>query len=240
MKKKCKLIERKTSKNTAQKIAKKIFFYFVLFAAIIFMFCLFINIYITSFAKQYIYSDFENLPKKYVVIVPGAKVYNTTISFAARDRAEAAMNCINEKKAQRILISGDHGTKYYDEVNAISNFMQKSYNTDMEIIFLDHAGFSTYETMYRAKNIFCVNDAIIATQKFHAARCVYIARKLGIDAVAIEAAEINRFSKGTHTTWAAREFLARVKAFFSVSLHAKPKYMGNQIPITGSAKDSWD
>ena len=121
------------------------------------------------------------------MIVPGAKVYKNTVSHVVRDRIEAAVNCLKNKKAERVLISGDHGRKGYDEVNRMRIFMQDVYGTDENLIFMDHAGFSTYETMYRAREIFCIEDAVVVTQAFHTARAVYIGRKLGLDVIAYEA-----------------------------------------------------
>lgn len=199
-----------------------------------------INVYVLNYAKPYIYSDLNELPKKFTVIVPGARVYKTTVSHVVRDRLEAASSCIKKGKVERVLISGDHGRKDYDEVNRMRLFMQEVYNIDCSYIFMDHAGFSTYDTMYRARDIFCVKDAIVVTQKFHTARSVYIARKLGLDVVAYVAPEITPFPSRFHRSWEFRESLARVKNFFLVAFNAKPKFLGNQIPITGDARESWD
>ena len=214
-------------------IAASIFLVGILFAAGI-------NLYIINYAKPYIYSNITSLPESYTVIIPGAKVYANNISDVVRDRIEAGVDCVNHSKAQRILISGDHGRTDYDEVNQMRLYMQRIYNVQPDIIFMDHAGFSTYETMYRARDIFCVDDAVVVTQKFHLARSVYIGRKLGLDIVGYEAPELTGYSKQTHTNWDTRETLARIKAFFMVQLNSKPTYLGEKIPITGNAKDSWD
>ena len=199
-----------------------------------------INIYMVQYAKPYIYRSLEALPGRYVVIVPGGRVYANTVSPAVRDRLSAASECLNGGKAERVLLSGDHGRKGYDEVNQMRRFMLNTYGTDEALLFMDHAGFSTYETMYRARDVFCVTNAVIVTQRFHLARSVYIARKLGIDAVGYEAREIAPFSTTLHANWELREALARVKNFFLVCTKAKPRYLGEQIPITGDAKKSWD
>ncbi len=214
-------------------IAASIFLVGILFAAGI-------NLYIINYAKPFIYTNITSLPESYTVIIPGAKVYENNISDVVRDRIEAGVDCVNHSKAQRILISGDHGRTDYDEVNQMRLYMQRIYNVQPDIIFMDHAGFSTYETMYRARDIFCVNDAVVVTQKFHLARSVYIGRKLGLNIVGYEAPELTGYSKQTHTNWNTREALARIKAFFMVLLNSKPTYLGEQIPITGNAKASWD
>lgn len=203
--------------------------------------CVAINIYMVQSTKKYIYDENQNFHEKYVVIVPGAKVYTTeTVSFVFRDRIECGVNLLKNGKVQKILISGDHGRKNYDEVNAAKKYIQTMHILDQELIFLDHAGFSTYETMYRARDVFCVTNAIITTQKFHIYRSVYIAKKLGLDVIGVVAPEINKFPKNIHISWEIREFFARVKAFFFVAFDIKPTFLGDKIPITGNGSTTWD
>ena len=204
------------------------------------LFCVGVNLYVIAYARPYVYRDVESLPSRYTVILPGAKVYSNTVSHVVADRIEGTLRCIEAGKAEHILVSGDHGRRDYDEVNQILAYMQRVYGTDDSIIFLDHAGFSTYETVYRARDVFCVKDAIIVTQKFHVYRAVYIARKLGLDAVALEAPEQFPYTGRMRASWAVRETLARVKAFINVARGAKPTYLGEQIPITGDPAASRD
>lgn len=216
---------------------------FALFAPVIFVaiLVLAINFYIIVFAKPYIKSDVNQLPCCYTAIVPGAKVYSDrVVSFVFRDRIEGGIELINSNRANKLLISGDHGRKSYDELNAASYYIKQRHSLNPDLIFLDHAGFSTYETLYRAKEIFCVTDAIIVTQKFHLFRSVYIARKLGINAYGYEAKAINRFRKSTKLFWELREMLARVKNFYLVLKKPAPTYLGEQIPITGSSSPTYD
>lgn len=204
------------------------------------LFCIGVNVYVVRAAKDFVYDEASSIPQKYTVIIPGAKVYKTTVSHVVRDRLEAAIHLVHQGKASRYLVSGDHGRKDYDEVNGIKNFMCAYYDVNKGDIFLDHAGFSTYETMYRARDVFCVRDAVIVTQKCFAPRAVWIARKLGLDAVVYEAPEVQPYSFRTKSSWQTREALARVKAFLDVTFGAKPKFLGEQIPVTGSAEASWD
>ena len=208
------------------------------------LFCIGVNLYVVSYARPYVYSDVNSLPYKYTVILPGARVYENNVSLVVAERIEGTLRCINTGKAERILVSGDHGHKDYDEVNQILAYMKRIYDVDDERVFLDHAGFSTYETVYRARDIFCVKDAAIVTQKFHVYRAVYIARKLGLDAVGLEAPEMWHLSKSLRSRmragWECREFLARIKAFFNVAMKSKPTYLGEQIPITGDSMPSRD
>ena len=139
---------------------------FIILAAGIF--CVGVNVYMVLYAKPYIYSDVEALPKnKYTVILPGAKVYSNNVSHVVRDRIEGSLQCLNAGKAKKILVSGDHGRKEYDEVNEIRKYMQSVYGTDGSLIFMDHAGISTYDSVYRAKKIFEANNILLVTQKYH-------------------------------------------------------------------------
>lgn len=227
-------------KNKKHKIFKKIVLSFITILILLVFFIAGINIYICQSVSSYIYDNPDDIPEKYTVIVPGAAVVgNKSVSFVLRDRIEGAMDLINSGKCKKFLVSGDHGTKEYDEVNASRKYVLTMHNVKESIIFMDHAGFSTYETMYRARDVFLVKDCCIVTQKFHVYRAVYIARKLGLDAVGYVAPEINKFGKRLHLSWAARESLARVKAFFDVMFNVKPTYLGDEIPITGDGHATW-
>ena len=174
------------------------------------------------------------------IIILGASVKNgDTPSPMLRDRLDEGIALYKAGCAPKILMSGDHGSEYYNEVSVMKKYAIE-HGVPSEDIFLDHAGFSTYETMYRARDIFCVDTAVVVTQKFHTARAVYIGRKLGLNVVGYEAPELNPFSSQIHASWNTRECVARVKAFFMVMLKSKPTYLGEQIPITGNAKNSWD
>lgn len=227
-------------KNKKHNFFKKVVLSFITILILTIFFIAGINIYICQSVSSYIYDNPDDIPEKYTVIVPGAAVVgNKSVSFVLRDRIEGAMTLIDSGKCQKFLVSGDHGTKEYDEVNASRKYVLNMHNIDESIIFMDHAGFSTYETMYRARDVFCVEDCCIVTQKFHVYRAVYIARKMGLNAVGYIAPEINEFGKKSHLTWEVREVLARVKAFFDLLFQTKPTYLGDQIPITGDGHTTW-
>ncbi|MBP3710369.1 MAG: YdcF family protein [Treponema sp.] len=207
----------------------------------LFLFVAGINCYMIASTRNYIYANSALVPKRYAAIVLGAKAYaNNAVSFVFRDRIAGGMSLLESGTVQKLLISGDHGQKSYDEVNAALSYINTMYHVDDSCIFLDHAGFSTYDTMYRARDVFCVREAAVVTQRFHLYRALYIARKLGIDAVGYSAPEQNRFRREIKIQWELREILARVKAFFAVSFCAKPKYLGEQLPITGDGRMTRD
>lgn len=224
-----------------KKIITALLVFSLIFCTLCFLFALGINIYMISFSKDYIFSEVEDVPAAQASMILGAGVSTSgTISFVARDRVEAALDLYHRGKAEKVIISGDHGRKNYDEVNSMKNYIKLMHHIDDQDIFLDHAGFSTYESMYRARDVFLMDDVIVVSQEFHLPRAIYIARKLGLNAVGYVAPEISPFSKKTHISWNIREFLARVKSFFLVAFNAKPTYLGEAIPISGDGRASWD
>lgn len=129
-------------------------------------------------------------------------------------------------------MSGDHGQEDYDEVNAMKKYaVEKGVAADD--VFMDHAGFSTYETMYRARDVFQAKKVIIVTQKYHLYRAVYIARALGLEAYGI-ASDPRPYSSVVYNN--AREFLARVKDFLPQSGNRSRPFLGRQFPSTAAAR----
>ena len=224
-----------------KKLLKILFITGLVVCSLCFLFALGINIYMISFSKDYIFTNIEEVPAAQATMILGAGVSTAgTISFVARDRVEAALDLYHKGKTEKVIISGDHGRKNYDEVNSMKNYIKLMHHIDDQDIFLDHAGFSTYESMYRARDVFLMDDVIVVSQEFHLPRAIYIARKLGLNAVGYVAPEISPFSKKTHISWNIREFFARVKSFFLVAFNAKPTYLGEAIPISGDGRASWD
>lgn len=223
-------------KTILKKHLKKILIACILIGIIIIS----INIYIVKSTEDYVYTDIKKLPKVEAVIVLGAKVSKEKLSFVLEDRLIAGVNIIYADKAEAILLSGDHGRKEYDEVNSMLKYIiRRNFNINNEQIFMDHAGFDTYDSMFRAKEIFNIKSAIIVTQDFHINRSVYIARSLGIEAYGFSVDE-SMYKETVRFNWKAREMLTRVKAFKDVLLNSNPTYFGEKIPITGNGMKSWD
>lgn len=147
-----------------------------------------------------------------------------------QDRLDTAITLYKDGKSNKILMTGDHGRKEYDEVN-----IMKKYAIDNDIpsedIFMDHAGFSTYESIYRAKEIFKAKKVVIVTQKYHLYRALFIANNLGLEAYGINADP--RMYVG-QTKREIREILARNKDFVTSLIKPKPTYLGDEIPINGN------
>ncbi len=208
---------------------------FILISAASISVILCINIRIIRYSSGYVSNNIDDLPDQYTAIVPGAAVYShDRVSHIFYDRLLGAEELLNKGKAKKILRSGDHGQKSYDEVNTGLVFLSK-HGIKRSIIFTDHAGFDTYDTLYRAKHVFKADKVIIVTQKFHCARSVYIARELGLDAYGYEC-DRRGYRKARY--YALRESIARVKAYLNVTFKSKPRFTGKPVPVTGDASKS--
>ncbi len=159
-----------------------------------------------------------------------------TPNHMLEDRLEAALILYKEGIAPKLLLTGDHGQEGYDEVNAMRRYMEEA-GVPAEDIFLDHAGFSTYESMYRAAEIFAVKKAVIVTQKYHQHRSLYIGKQLGIEVMG--AASEQRVYTG-QSYREVREIIARNKDFLKVLIKPEPTYLGDIISISGSGLASHD
>lgn len=159
-----------------------------------------------------------------------------TPSLMLTDRLETGIALYREGAAEKLLMSGDHGTEDYDEVNTMKNIAKEN-GVPSADIFMDHAGFSTYDSVYRAKEIFCAKKAIIVSQKYHLPRALYVAEKLGLDAYGVAAADVSYRGQGYRE---AREMLARAKDFCNAALKRKPRLLGDAIPVSGNGDSTND
>ena len=146
------------------------------------------------------------------------------------DRVSTGASLYEAGVAPKILVSGDHGTAEYDEVNTMKDLLV-SMGVPEEDIFMDHAGFSTYESLYRAAYIFGVEKAVIVSQEFHLPRALYIAERRGIEAVGVSA-DLQAYA-GVKYNY-AREIPASVKDFFACDFGVKPTYLGEKISLDQS------
>lgn len=177
-------------------------------------------------------------PPATAAIVLGARVYpDGRPSPMLADRLDTAVDLYRAGKVRKVLLSGDHGTESYDEVNAMGRYVI-SRGVPAADVFMDHAGFSTYDTMYRARAVFRVTDALVVTQRFHLGRAVYTADRLGIDAVGVPADR----RPYLRTRWnTVREWAARTKAVIQAELlHSQPRFLGKALPITADGRVTQD
>jgi vancomycin permeability regulator SanA len=120
----------------------------------------------------------------------------------------------------------------HNEVNPARVYLISKGILDQDI-FLDHAGFDTYSSMYRARDIFGVSSIIISTQSFHLPRAVFIARQLGIEAYGVRA-DIPNLRPHNYI----REIFANEKAILDLVFHRVPKFLGDEVPITGDGRSN--
>lgn len=150
-------------------------------------------------------------------------------SHMLEDRLRRAVELYQSGVAPKLLMSGDHGRVEYNEVEAMKQYAIGQ-GIRSEDVFMDHAGFSTYDSCYRARDVFTAKKIIIVTQEYHLYRALYIAGELGLEAYGVSSDYRTYYNQKMRD---AREVLARVKDFFYVMFRAEPVYLGEQIPITG-------
>ena len=163
-----------------------------------------------------------------IAIVLGAKVWeNGEPSDALNDRIVTAVELYRAGRVKKILMSGDNPSENYDEPTAMKATAVKL-GVPENAIVLDFAGRRTYDTCYRAKEIFAVQKAIVVTQEFHQARTLYLCNNLGVDSVGITA---NRRKYQGESYWAFREFFSRASAWFEINFLPFAPVSGAKEPI---------
>lgn len=195
------------------------------------------NIIVCTSADKYVLSleDACKLTEVDCIIVLGAKVREDgSLSSVLQDRVDMGAELYLNGASERILVSGDHSKPNYDEANAMKKSLVNM-GIPADDIFTDHAGLDTYDTMYRARDVFCAKKVIIVTQDFHIDRAVFIARSLGLDAYGVISDSENRYF---NIKTEIREYFARTKYAFSALFKPKPTYLGEAIPIWGEASAS--
>ena len=189
------------------------------------------DIIVVSSAKDRIITADEaaELQDTDCVLVLGAGVRDGNPTPMLRDRLITGISLYKSGAAPKIIMSGDHGREDYDEVNVMKSYAVENGVPDSDV-FMDHAGFSTYDSIYRAKAVFEADSIIIVTQKYHLYRALYIAERLGVNAVGVSA-DLDDYSGQLKRD--LREIAARDKDFFSCLFKPEPKYLGEKIPVSG-------
>ena len=216
---------------------RKIFIRIGLILLALIAICMIIVLGINLFVKKSVQNnivpveDAVKLGNVDAIIILGAGVWDKdTPSPMLNDRLLRGVELYKKGASPKILMSGDHGKVDYDEVNVMKTFAINA-GIDSKDIFMDHAGFSTYESIYRAKEIFGVHKVIIVTQGYHLYRALYIAKQLGIEAYGVAS---DQQEYGGQSKRELREILARNKDFINAILKPKPTYGGEAIPINGN------
>lgn len=171
------------------------------------------------------------------IIVLGCQVHDDgSPSGMLEDRLRRGIALYQLGAAPKLLMSGDHGTPEYDEVDTMKRIAVDA-GVPSADVFMDHAGFSTYETVYRAKEIFGADKVLIVSQEYHLYRALYIAEALGVEAYGVAS---NYRQYGGQTARDVREILARVKDFGMSVFKPEPTYLGETIPINGNGELTHD
>lgn len=202
-------------------------------AAVLLLAVIFVpNFIVVSKAKNDIISleEAESLADTYCAVILGAGVRNGKPTPMLKDRLLTGIELYKSGAVKKLIMSGDHGSEDYDEVNIMKSFAVDNGVPD-EDIFMDHAGFSTYETVYRAKEIFEADNIIIVSQEYHLYRALYIAEKLDVKAVGVSA-DLRTYRGQKMRD--LREILARDKDFFNCIIKPEPTYLGEKIPVSGN------
>lgn len=183
--------------------------------------------------EPYITSSVGDVPTTEVAMILGASVYRGRPSPILAERADAAIALYKAGKVSKILVTGDNGALSYDEVTPVRKYLLDAGIASQDI-FLDHAGFDTYSSMYRAREVFLARSLTIVTQDFHLPRALWIARHLGLEAYGVIA------EGGEHSPYDyIREIPASIKAILNVFTDRQPKYLGPTFPISGDGEATW-
>ncbi len=183
--------------------------------------------YVDANTRQYRYEQTTAVPREQVALVFGAGVRpDGRLSRMLADRVTAAVDLYVQGRVDKLLMSGDNSHAEYDEVTAMKRYAVER-GVPEDDITLDYAGFSTYESCYRARAIFGVTRVILVTQRYHLPRAVYTCRQLGIDAVGIGTADWGVYRETLLLNYTAREVLATLKALVDVHLtRPLPTFLG--------------
>lgn len=182
-----------------------------------------------SFSKQNYYYNVDWLDKKYIWLVFWASVINNKEpSDILKDRLKVAYEAYEKWKIEKIIVSWDNSVINYNEPEVMKKYLVSLWVDPIDI-YPDYAWFDTYDSLYRAKEIFQVEEIVLFTQDFHLKRAMYIANKLWFLVYWVEA-NLQKYLREDYNN--KREVLARIKAFFEVDiLKSKPTYLWKKINI---------
>lgn len=198
---------------------------------IIIVIIILINAYMIVVTKKLILNK-DKITKDNIecIVVLGAGIRNGGPSPMLEDRLLTAIELYNSGVTNKILVTGDHEYADHDEVNVMKNYL-KEHGIPSENIFMDHAGLSTYDSIYRASKVFKTNRFIIVTQKYHLYRALYISKALNINAYGVSATKREYVNQRKRDI---REVAARVKDFFKCIARPSPTYLGEVTSIKGN------
>ena len=196
-----------------------------------------INIYMYADSGKRLRAEEDRFEGADCIMVLGCQVKaDGSLSHMLEDRLKRGVALYKAGAAPKLLMSGDHGQVSYNEVQAMKQYAIEQ-GVPAEDTFMDHAGFSTYESVYRARDVFLVQKIIIVSQEYHLYRALHIAKALGLESWGV-ASDYRTYSGQSARD--IREVLARVKDFGLGIVQPEPTYLGETIPITGSGEATND
>ena len=197
-----------------------------------------IDFWVVKSTESYILSpddpDLVSQNPQCILVLGAGLKSDGTPSPMLKDRLDTGISLYNKGVAPKLLLSGDHGKEFYDEIKSMKNYCLEL-DVPFEDIFLDHAGFSTYESIIRAQKVFEVERLIIVTQEYHLFRALYTAKKTGLDVYGVSSS-LREYSGQKLRD--QREFFARNKDFLQTLYWPDPTYLGVPIPISGDSAPS--
>jgi vancomycin permeability regulator SanA len=172
----------------------------------------------------------ETVPQAPAALVLGAGLNRDgTPGLVLQDRVQSAAELYFSGKVEKILMSGDNSSQFYDEPGAMKEFALEL-GVPEEDIVLDFAGRRTYDSCYRAKAIFGLDRLIVVTQAFHLPRALFLCNAFDIDAYGIPADNAN-YRRSSYTFWWVREILASLNAYWDVYISHPQPILGQPEPI---------
>ncbi len=185
-----------------------------------------INLWVLSYGNDRIYTDLEDLEPRYVGLVLGTSSSPDGVRVNAyfEERMEAAIRLYESGKVKHLLVSGDNSSSHYNEPRDMANYLVAR-GIPADQITLDYAGFRTYDSLLRGKEIFGLEDCIVITQRFHAPRALFVGAKKGID---VQSYVANDPEQGVSFSLRVREWMARIVAAIDVVTNRQPKFYGQK------------
>ncbi len=189
-----------------------------------------LSAYVKTESEDFVFGVDDEIQGKYdCILVLGAGLKKDgTPSNMLEDRLRRAYSLYESGVSDKILVSGDNGRISYNEPVAMAKYLVLNMGVPEEDVVIDYAGFSTYDSLYRARDIFCAERVVVVTQEYHLYRAVYTAQRLGLFAVGASS-DYHIYSGQENRD--VREIAARAKDFFSCIFMPEPKYLGEKIPI---------
>jgi vancomycin permeability regulator SanA len=214
------------------KLAKALLLIFAVLVVLVVIVVAIINLHVKAKTSDRVYVVSTVPRDNYdAALVLGCGVYNNEYpSPLLRERLDAAVELFHEGVVNKLIMSGDHGQDNYNEVAVMKQYAIEE-GVPSEAIFMDHAGFSTYESVFRARDIFMADSVLIVSQEYHVYRALYVAEALGLEAYAVSA---DKTRLSGQTARDLREILARNKDFIFSIIKPEPTYLGEPISLDQS------